>query len=167
MVDPAFNPWLVLRTRSRQECVVDSFLRERQVRSFLPKRRELRRWHDRVKTLETVLFPGYVFVQPQPEQFAIVRHVRGSCGLLMTAGKPAEIPEHAVEAVKIMAGSGEPVAVATELVHGQKVQVIAGPFERAQGEFVRIKSQQRLIINAHMIGHSVSVEVDAAHVRLL
>lgn len=146
---------------------MESYLKERQVRSFLPRRRELRRWHDRVKTLDTVLFPGYVFVQPDVEQFPIVRHVRGSCGLLMSAGKPAEISEHAVEAVKIMAGSGEPVAVGTELVHGQQVQVIAGPFERARGEFVRIKSQQRLVINAHMIGHSVSVEVDAAHVRPL
>lgn len=167
MIDSAYVPWLVLRTRSRQERVVESFMRQRGVSTFLPKRNDFRCWHDRTKVLETALFPGYVFVQPRPEQFDILRYVRGSCGLLTSAGKPAQIPDTDMEAVRIMVGSGALLEVNTHLVRGQRVEVIAGPFLSAQGDFVRVTGHQRLIINADLLGRSVSVEIDAAHVRPL
>ena len=167
MINATYDPWLVLRTKSRQEKVVEDFLQQRQISSFLPRRHEARRWHDRTRLVETALFPGYVFVQPRPDQLSALRHVRGSCGLLMSAGRHAQISERDLDAVKIMVSSGEPLAVNTELVQGQKVEVIAGPFLHAQGEFVRMKSQQRLVINAHLIGRSLSVEIDAADVRPL
>lgn len=159
------DPWLVLRTRSRQENVVQDFLRQKDIRLFLPKRYEVRRWQDRTKLLEAVLFPGYVFVQPRLEQVSILRYVRGSCGLLMCGDKLATISQRDLDAIKIMVHSGEPLDVVPELVCGQRVEVIAGPFLHAQGEFVRMKSQHRLVINAHLIGKSISVEIDAAHVR--
>lgn len=165
MQESAGNAWLVLRTKSRREKLVESFLHQRGVTAFLPRRSEIRKWHDRTKVLDTVLFPGYVFVQPHPHQFDILRHVHGSCGLLISGGAPSRIPDRDLEAVRIMVGSGEPLSVDMGLVRGQQVEVIAGPFVGAQGEFVRVKNEQRLIINACVIGHSVSVEIDASHVR--
>jgi transcription antitermination factor NusG len=158
---PAPPPWLVLRTRSRQENVVQDVLQQRQIHSFLPKQR------DRARPVETALFPGYIFVQPRPEQVGALRTVRGSCGLLMSCGRHAQVVERDVEAIRIMVGSGAPLDVLGELVEGQTMEVIAGPFKHAQGQFVSGRRQQRLVINLHLIGRSLSVEIDAAHVRPL
>ena len=36
-----------------------------------------------------------------------------------------------------------------------------------QGELIRVKSKERLVINAYLISSSVSVEVDSDEVRVL
>jgi len=161
MNDASPNPWLVLRTRSRQENVVQEVLRQRQIHSYLPKQRAP------AKPTETALFPGYIFVQPRPDQVSALRTVRGSCGLLMSCGRHAQVAANDVLAIRIMVGSGAPLDVHADLVAGQPMEVIAGPFKHAQGQFVSVGRQRRLVINLHLIGRGLSVEIDAAHVRPL
>ena len=167
MIDASRAPWLVLRTKSRQENIVERFLRQRQIHSFLPRQRALRPQRGRTHLQEMALFPGYIFVQPRPEQVSALRTVRGSCGLLMSGDRHAQMDERDLRTLKIMVGSGAPLDVYSELVEGQPMEVIAGPFKHAQGQFVSIKRQQRLVINLHLIGRSLSVEIDAAQVRPL
>ncbi len=159
------NAWLVLRTKSRREKLVEGFLHRHGITSFLPRRSELRKWHDRTKALETVLFPGYVFVQPNACQFATLRHAHGSLGLLFSGGAPARVSDREIEAIRIVVGSGEPLLVNVDFAPGQYVEVIGGPFAGAHGEFVRMKNGRRLIIKADVIGQSVCVEIDASQIR--
>jgi transcription antitermination factor NusG len=55
--------WYAVYTCTRHEKRVKQQLEERHVDCFLPLYRSVRRWKDRRKELELVLFPGYVFVQ--------------------------------------------------------------------------------------------------------
>lgn len=161
------DPWLVLRTRSHHEKIVESGLREKQINAYLPKHRVVRRWNDRKRVLEMALFPGYVFVQPREDQFENIRNLRGSCGFVVRGNKPAAMPEKDLEAVKILVDSGIDLAVDPKLVPGLRVEVTSGPFMGIQGELVRIKSQDRLVINAYLINSSVSVEVDTDKIAIL
>ena len=122
---------------------------------------------DRKALVETPLFPGYVFVQPRAEQFENIRYVRGSCGFVIQGSEPAVMPEKDLESVRILVKSGAALAVDPKLIPGKRVEVIAGPFMGIQGELIRIKSQDRLVINAHLVGSSVSVEVDADKISIL
>ena len=165
MTDHPLAPWLVLRTRSRQENVVHDVLQQRDIHAFLPKQRSARLHGGRTRSTEMALFPGYIFVQPRPEQLGALRTVRGSCGLLMSAGRHAQVVERDLEAIRIMVSSGAPLEVQPQLVAGQAMEVIAGPFRHAQGQYVCSRGRQRLVINLALIGRSLSVEIDAAHVR--
>lgn len=160
-------PWLVLRTRSRHENAVETCLRQKQINAYLPKRRVARRWKSQKRVVEMPLFPGYVFVQPRLEQYENIRYIRGSCGLVLAGTKPATMRENDLEAVKLLVDSGATLAVDPQLFPGQRVKVISGPFMGAHGEFVRGKSQQRLVINVHLLSSSVSVEVDVEMISVL
>jgi transcription antitermination factor NusG len=164
---PRFDPWLVLRTKSRQENIVESCLEQKQIKTFLPRHNVVRRWKDRRTVLQVPLFPGYVFVQPRVDQYENMRCIRGSCGLVFAGSKPAEMPEKDLEAVKILVRSGVALTVNPKLIPGQRIKVISGPFIGVQGELIRVKSQERLVINAHLLGSSVSVEVDLDKICLL
>src|SRR5713101_3183050 len=54
--------WYAAHVCSRHEKQVARQLEERRVDCFLPLYRSIRRWKDRRKELDLVLFPGYVFV---------------------------------------------------------------------------------------------------------
>jgi transcription antitermination factor NusG len=161
------EPWLVLRTRSHHENIVERSLQQKQIVAYLPKHRVVRRRKDRRTTVEMPLFPGYVFVQPRVEQFENIRYVRGSCGFVVQGDKPASMSEKELHAVRILVGSGAELTVNPSLIPGQKVEVIAGPFMGVQGELIRVKSQDRLVINAYLVSSSVSVEVDADKIAIL
>src|SRR5262249_47060516 len=92
------HPWLVLRTKSRHESVVESALQQREVVSYLPKRKVVSHWQGRKRTVETPLFPGYLFVRPRVEQYEGMRYIRGSCGFVLAGDrKPATLPEKDVK----------------------------------------------------------------------
>lgn len=160
MIEPTIDPWLVLRTRSRHESAVHACLQQKRITAYLPKYNVMRRWKNRKAIVEAPLFPGYVFVQPSADQYEDMRYIRGSCGLVFAGSKPAPMPQKDLEAVRILVGSGATLAVNPQLVPGQRVEVISGPFKGVRGEMVRVKSQERLVINAVLVGSSVSVEVD-------
>lgn len=162
------DPWLVLRTRSHQENTVELSLRQKRINAYLPKHQVQRRRVGGPRTFVNMpVFPGYIFVQPREDQFENMRYIRGSCGLILAGDKPAAMPEKDLEAVRIMVGSGTPLAVDQRLTPGQRVEVLAGPFMGVRGELVRIKNEDRLVINAPLLSSSISVEVDADKVAAL
>lgn len=167
MVESQIDPWLVLRTRSQHEGTAERDLQQRSITAYLPRHDVMRRWKDRKTVVKVPLFPGYIFVRPRIDQFANIRCIRGSCGLVLAGSKPAAMPEKDLEAVKLLVSSGAALAVDPRLIPGQRVEVIAGPFMGIQGELIRVKSQERLVINAHLLGSSVSVEVDSDHISTL
>jgi transcription antitermination factor NusG len=65
---PQRDPWLVLRTRSHHENIVERSLRQKEINSYLPRHSRVRRTKKCRTTLEVPLFPGYVFVQPGLDQ---------------------------------------------------------------------------------------------------
>jgi transcription antitermination factor NusG len=159
--------WYVLRTKSQHENIVESSLEQKCINVFLPRRKVVRRLRNRTRVLNTALFPGYVFVQPRIEQYESIHYIPGSCGLVYAGDKPAPVPESQLEAVKILVQSEAMLTVNPQLFAGQKVEVVAGPLTGVQGELIRVKNQQRLVINAHLLNSSVSVEVDVHEIRVL
>jgi len=154
------DEWMVLRTKSRHEHLVESCLQRKSIEAYLPRHKVTRRWKDRRRVVELPLFPGYVFVQPSSDQYADMRYIRGACGLVLVGNQPATMPEKDLQAIKILVGSDAELTMEMNIVVGQRVKVIEGPFAGAEGELVRAMSQERLVINAHLLGCSVSVEVD-------
>jgi len=159
MSEPRADPWLVLRTRSRHENTVETVLKQKQIVSYLPKCKVVQSRLGKKKLLEMPLFPGYVFVRPTLDQFAGMRYIRGSCGLVLADSKPAAMPEKDLDAVKLLVESGATLTVDPELVAGTRVKVVDGPFMGVEGELILVKDQQVLVINVSTLGSSVRVEV--------
>lgn len=167
MAYPAPDSWLVLRTRSRHENRVLLCLQQKRIRAYVPKYNSMSRRPDRVPTVEMPLFPGYVFVQPNADQFEAIHYIRGSCGLVLSGMRPAAMPALELEAVRKMISSGAPLAVVPELARGRRAVVVEGPIAGVRGEMIRVSSQCHLVINAVVVGYSVSVPVDSNKIRVL
>lgn len=161
------DPWLVLRTRCQHENLVAGCLMQKRITTYFPKYNAVRRRKDRTVVAEVPLFPGYVFVQPRVEQYEAMRYIPGSCGLVFAGNKPAAMPDKDLEAVRMLVCSGAALSPAAKLIPGTKVEVISGPLMGIQGELVRVKNLQRLVINAHLLSSSVSVEVDLRSISVL
>jgi len=161
------DPWLVMRTRSRHEYVVESVLRQKQINTYLPRHKVIRHWKYTKRAVGMPLFPGYVFVQPQMNKYAGMRYIRGSCGLVRSCGEPAKMSEKDLEAVKVLVDSSALLTVDPVLILGKRVKIIAGPFMGVEGELIQLKSKELLAINVQLVGSSVRVQVNSEAVVAL
>lgn len=55
--------WFIVYTRSRQEKKVKFLYEREEIQCFVPAIKERRKWSDRVKIVDRILFTSYVFVK--------------------------------------------------------------------------------------------------------
>src|SRR5580700_5203180 len=96
-VAPLQSHWYAAHVCSRHEKQVARQLEERRVSCFLPVYRSVRRWKDRRKELDLVLFPGYVFVHLDLKDRLRVLQVPSVVRFVSFNGHPAPLPDSDIE----------------------------------------------------------------------
>jgi transcription antitermination factor NusG len=156
--------WYALYTRSQHEKVVGSMLVQKGFEVFIPLYTSIRRWKDRNKKLLLPLFPSYVFLHGGLDRRIDVLTTPGVCSFVGAAG-PAEIAAPEINAIR-QAVDAAPVRIEPHpfVNTGDRVRVVAGPFEGIEGILVRNKGMYRLVISVDTLGQSAALEIDTANV---
>src|SRR4029077_9569052 len=92
--------WYAVSVRPRHEKVVTNHLQKQGLNYFLPIYRSIRRWKDRRKELDMVLFPGYVFVHIDLKHRLRVLQLPSVIRFVSFNGHPAPLPEHDIDALR-------------------------------------------------------------------
>src|SRR5579864_8356897 len=157
--------WCAVYTHSRHEKKVAQQLEERQIENFLPLYRSVRRWKDRRKELDLVLFPGYVFVYLDLKDRLRVLQVPSVVRFVSFNGQPAPLPDAEIEVLVSGLAKGVRAEPHPYLKVGHRVRVKYGPLAGTQGILVRRKDKFRVVLSIDLIMRSVAVEVDEADVE--
>ena len=152
--------WYALTVRPQHEKAVADQLRAKALESYLPLYRARRRWSDRTKTIELPLFPRYVFCRFNFEARLKVLQVFSIVSIVGFGGKPCPIPDHDIETIQAVVGSGLPVSPWPFLRIGQRVRVTEGALEGLEGILVCKKSGYRVIVNMELLNRAVAVEIE-------
>jgi transcription antitermination factor NusG len=154
--------WYALYTAPRHEKRVAEQVRQRRFSCLLPLYRSVRRWKDRRKELDLVLFPGYVFVQMALDNKLKVLQLPGVVRLVSFNGQPVALPAGEVEALQNRLSTIAKIAPHAYLHKGRRVRVQSGPMQGLEGIIVRRKNTCRVVFSIDLIMRSVAVEVDEA-----
>jgi len=157
--------WYATYVCSRHEKQVLSQLQERNISCFLPVYRSVRRWKDRRKELELVLFPGYVFVHIDLKDRLRVLQLPSVVRFVSFNGHPAPLQDSEIEVLAKGLASGIRAEPHPYLKAGHRVRVRSGPLAGAQGILVRRKDKFRVVLSIDLIMRSVAVEVDEADIE--
>jgi transcription antitermination factor NusG len=157
--------WFAAYTCANHEKRVALQLADRAIPYYLPVYESMRRWSDRNKKLERPLFPGYVFVQmPLRDHFRILQ--LPSVVRLVSFGRgPAAVPEEDIATIRLCLEKKWRMEPHPFLKTGQRVRVVRGALEGAEGILVRKKGLFRLVLSVGMIMRSVAVEIDSSDVE--
>ncbi len=157
--------WHALYTRHQHERIVAQALTGKGFDVFLPQYRTVHRWKDRWKELELPLFPNYVFVHGGLDRMLNILTTPGVHSLVSWGGRPADIPQHEIDAVRRLVESPLRVRKHPFIKCGDRVRIKSGPLEGIEGILVRSKSAYRLVLSVEMLARSAAVEVDVSMVE--
>ena len=158
--------WYALYTAPRHEKRVAQQIEGRGIACFLPLYRSVRRWKDRRKELDLVLFPGYVFLRIASRNRLQVLQIPGAVRLVTFNGQPAPLPEDEIESLRHRLSASGNIEPHPYLRVGRRVRVRSGPFQGLEGIIQRTKDRCRVIFSIDLIMRSIAVEVDTADVEL-
>ncbi len=159
------HPWYAVRVRSNFERTAELHLEDRGYEKFAPSFKSERKWSDRTKEVDQLLFPGYVFCRLNPNQRLPVLSVPGVVGLVGFGKIPAPIPDQEIERIRRMVESGLLVGPWPFLEVGQTVLIERGPLAGMEGILVEQKGKWRLVVSINLLKRSVSAQVDRNWVR--
>jgi len=154
--------WFAVQVRSQCEKSVTSVLSHKGYETFLPLYKSQRQWSDRIKEIESPLFPGYIFCRMflNDPDFRVVT-TSGVVGIVGVGKKPIAIEQNEIEALQSVIAHRLRVAPCSFFHEGARVKIEGGPLMGVEGTLVRIKNSQRLVLSVTLLRRSVSVEVDS------
>ena len=167
MTTPSSFSWFALQVRTRHESSVASFLEGSGFEYFLPIYTSRKRWSDRIKKVETALFPGYLFCRFDPhDRLPILK----TPGVIQIAGYnrcPVPVEESEILAIQSLVTSGLPSQPWPFFTVGDRVRIEAGPLRGHEGTLVEFKGGHRLVLSITLLQRAVAVEIDSAFVEFL
>ncbi len=161
------STWFVVHTKPRQESVAQEQLERQGYPVYLPRmslpRLRRGRWSDTVEPL----FPRYLFAQVEVGEQALapIRSTRGVTAVLKFGNRYAEAPAGLIESLQARAdASGLHVLADSGLRKGDRLRIIAGPFEGFEAVFECERGADRSRVLLDVLGASTSVTLPAGFI---
>lgn len=153
--------WYAAYTRSRHEKSVADLLRRKEIETFLPVYKTMRRWKNGDHPVELPLFRGYAFVRIALRDRLHVLKVPGVVCLVGFDGSPAPLPEEEIDSLRRALSSGVKAAPHPYLTAGRRARITAGPLAGREGILVRRKGKLSVVLSVDLIQRSVLVHLEA------
>ncbi len=153
-------PWFALRVRPKHEKSAATGLERQGFEPYVPLHRVRRRWSDRIKEIDAVLFPGYIFCRFARAERMIVINSPGVESILGFGKIDIPVDDAELAAVRTLIGSGRPLAPWPYLNIGQNVAIESGPLAGLRGVVLRDENAWRVVVSVEALGRSISAEVD-------
>lgn len=172
--------WFVVRAATRQEAKAVKSLREAGLEAYCPmtvRWSRLGRRGDRWDRLYSALFPGYLFCQIRPGEFATVEAADGVCGVLRyttSSGErsPRTTPAGLVETIRQADDAGEFDNTLTPqeeagFAIGRQVKVKVGAWWGHIATITKLDSKGRIAVLHSLFGRTSEANYDPKHLELV
>jgi transcription antitermination factor NusG len=154
--------WYVARSLPRQEARAEFQLLLQGFRTFLPRMTKTVRHARKLRTVNSAVFPTYMFVALDPgrDRWRSVKGTFGVASLIMAGDAPVPVPFGVVEQLLDCADDGGLVRLDRDWSAGQSVRVVSGPFARAIGCLGRLDANGRVRVLLDIMSGKVSTLLD-------
>jgi transcription antitermination factor NusG len=157
--------WYALKVRTRPEDIAAMALRNRGYEPFSPTYPERRKYTDRMKVVETAVFPGYIFCRFNAQRNVPVLSSSAVEYIVGVAGDPISLADSDIEAIRrTVESGGRPTPY---LKMGRRVRIEFGPLAGLEGLLTHSNGNEYLTVSVDLLQRSVTVRIEADHVRLL
>ncbi len=158
--------WYVVHSKPRQEQRAFENLVRQGFECYLPKVQVERIRQGALTLVVEALFPRYLFIRLDSalgsgKGWGVIRSTQGVSRLVTFGGEAAKAPDNLIECMQAMEAA-EPQRL---FMHGEKVQVKAGPFAGLEGVYQVGEGQARAFMLIELISKQVKLPIKPEELR--
>jgi transcription antitermination factor NusG len=159
--------WFALQVRSRWEGTTAGLLRGKGLETLLPTFTTKRKWSDRVKVVESPLFPGYVFCRFDVHNRLPVLITPGVISVVGRGKTPIAVDDTEILSIQAAIGSGVHMEPWPYVKIGERVRIKDDVLDGMEGILTSFKGSHRVIISVSLLRRSVALEIDRSRITPL
>ena len=155
--------WFAIYTKPRSEKKVFEEIKKYNIEAYLPLKKEVRQWKDRLKKVEVPLFNSYVFVRvDDKEYYELPKHnIQGFLRYVTIGGKRVEVRDEEINAIKKLLNNDIDIEVSAESFEiGEKVKIKKSSLRGLTGELVEIRGKKKFLIRINSLKTNLLVEIN-------
>jgi transcription antitermination factor NusG len=156
------DPWFAVCTVPRYEKLVHARLMAKQIQSFLPLYRAVRRWRNGVRReIGYPLWPGYLFVSVGVDERIPVLHTPGVRHIVGDGSSPLALDDHEMHALGIC-GQCASLLPHPFLCTANMVCIKRGPLQGLKGYVEKDGHDLLFVVNIQVIQRAFAIPVQAS-----
>jgi transcription antitermination factor NusG len=156
--------WFALSVKPQHERSTFNALTSKGLEALLPLYRARRYWSDRIKQLDSPLFPGYVFCRFAFDRRLAVLTTPGVTSVVGFGKTPSPVSDDEIAGILAVIAAGCPVEPWPFLRVGQRVRIEHGALAGLEGILAQAKDSWRVVLNVELLQRSIAVEINRAYV---
>jgi transcription antitermination factor NusG len=157
--------YYTVKVRSRAEISVSASLREKGFDVLLPTFRSVRQYSDRIRKVDSAVFPGYVFVAMDIADLYRVSITSGVDYIVKVCNSLQPLPGTEVALLQALSGMQSGYEPCEPYALGERVRIESGPLRGQTGVLVRNVRRDRVVLSLNSIFSSVSIDLRDTIVR--
>jgi len=152
--------WYLLYTKSKMERKIGESLKELGIDYLLPTKTEVRILSDRKKTIQTPLFPGYLFVfAAEASNIIDTLSIANVLYFVRCGREKVIVPDTVIDNIRIVTSKNLPLDVCRGYIApGSKVFIKSGPLTGLRGEIVEYQNEKQILIRVDFLGRYLIVK---------
>jgi transcription antitermination factor NusG len=156
--------WFVAHTRPRREKKLLEHCQRQGVAATLPCYNAVHKYRGKTVTFRKPLFPGYVFLQLEPEQKDFARQNEHVANLLEVFDQ--DTLRRQLEDILLALESDLEVRLAPSIGEGQRVRIKSGPLRGVEGSVEHRYGASTVLLRLDFISQAAAVKLDADQLEL-
>lgn len=157
--------WVVAHTRPRREKKLVEYCTRHGLAVTLPCYDSAHKYRGKTVVFRKPLFPGYVFLQLQPEQFSGVRQNDNVANLLDVFDQ--ETFARQLQEILAALDSKLEVRLAPSIGEGTRVKIRSGPLQGVEGWVEKRHGMSTVLLRLDFINQAAAVKISAEHLELI
>ena len=162
--------WLLLQVKPKQEFRALENLERQKGECYCPMVSVEKLSRGKRILVEEALFPGYLFINAQPEKngltYTSIRSSRGVSKIVGFGPEPAKIPEALIQEIKLLEQGDAVFTKAEGLAQaGDQIDILEGPFAGLQAIYSHADGQQRSIVLINLLHQRSSASLANTQIK--
>ena len=154
--------WHILYTRHQHEKKVRDNLMEQSINAYLPIKKTRKKIWDRIKYIETPLFPSYVFVYLNTiDEYYTGLGLNGVLYYVRSGKEIARINESLILDIRLLTEQYTDIEVSThDFKPGQRLVIQQGALKGLDCEVVQVNGKGKILIRIHLLKRNLLFTLD-------
>lgn len=167
MADTVKSGWFVAQLRPHGLAQARVHLKRQCFETFSPEILNAHHGQNKKAVEHKPLFPGYLFVRFDPRNigWTAINNTRGVSRLILNdPRRPIPLPEELMRALQVRCDPRENYKTADDLVVGDRVKVLTGPFADLITKIETLPGTARVGVLIELMGREVRSSLPRSHV---